>query len=299
MCVNFAVRGDIMAKLTYKKRIWIVKQYNKGTSASKLAKAQDIHRSAIYQVVDKFKEYGLEGLKDLRTGRPETILNPKAQEKILKIRKSYGYGPLRIEETLKREGFTISHRQIEKIILRAGLVKPNIKKQKPRKWVRFELPNPNDLWHTDWTRCPFNDTNLTAYIDDRTRLIVGYGLFKRASTQNSIALLKTAIAEYGKPKSVMTDHGSQFYANRPDAFEQKTQFRIALNILGIKHYLARVNRPQTNGKIERWFLTYKEEYIKGNFTGLRDFVKWYNEERLHMSLGYKTPLEVWNEAKSV
>ncbi|MBU0457083.1 MAG: integrase core domain-containing protein, partial [Nanoarchaeota archaeon] len=68
---------------------------------------------------------------------------------------------------------------------------------------------------------------------------------------------------------------------------------------GIKHSLARINRPQTNGKVERFFRTYKEEYITNTFSSLNDFIKHYNEKRLHMSLHYKTPTEVWNELKSV
>lgn len=44
--------------------------------------------------------------------------------------------------------------KIEKVLIRNNMVKPNIKKQKPRKWVRYELPNPNDLWHTDWSYDP-------------------------------------------------------------------------------------------------------------------------------------------------
>ncbi|HIH37489.1 TPA: hypothetical protein HA245_00960, partial [Candidatus Woesearchaeota archaeon] len=61
------------------------------------------------------------------------------------------YGACRIEEVLKQRGFSISHRQIEKVLIKKGLQLPNVRKQKSRKWVRYELPNPNDLWHTDWT----------------------------------------------------------------------------------------------------------------------------------------------------
>ncbi len=119
---------------------------------------------------------------------------------------------------------------------------------------------PNDLWHTDWSYDPFTGKNISVYLDDRTSLITSHGIFKKASAENSLALLKSGIADYGKPKAVMTDHGSQFYANHPNAKQENTKFRATLNILSIKHYLARINRPQTNGKVERFFRTYKEEY---------------------------------------
>ena len=288
-----------MNKLTFQKRVWLVKQYNKGVPTSKLALAQKIHRSALYQIIDKYKQDGFDGLKDHKTGRPETKLSLNAKIIIFDLRKRFGYGACHIEQILKKKGFGISHRQIEKLLLRNDLVKPNIKKQRPRKYVRFEMQKPNDMAHTDWTYDPFTTRNFSVFIDDRTRLITSFGLFKRATAENSVALLKSAVASYGKPKCVMTDHGAQYYANREDAKQENTQFRIALDVLGIKHYLARVKRPQTNGKVERFFLTYKTEYATGSFSCIKDFIKHYNEERLHMSLGYRTPKEIWGELVNV
>jgi len=287
-----------MYKLNFKKRVWIVKQYLKGTSTSKIALSQTVTPRSVQKLVKIYKQDGWDGLKDHKTGRPETKLNQNSEIIILDLRKRYGYGACHIEQLLKRKGFSISHRQIEKLLLRNGLVEPNIKKQRCRKWVRFELPNPNDMTHTDWSYDPYTQKQLSVYIDDRTRLITSYGLFPRATASNSVALLKTSITEYGKPKCVMTDHGAQFYANRQDAKQENTEFRIALDAWGIKHYVARVNRPQTNGKVERFFLTYKTEYATGTFSGIKDFIKHYNEARLHMSLGYKTPKEVWDELVS-
>ncbi len=288
-----------MYKLNYKKCVWIVKHKLKGTPVFKICQAQNISRMAVSKIMKKYKQYGWDGLKDHKTGRPEIVLGEGTTLIILDLRRSYGYGPSRIEHILRQKGSLISHRQIEKVLIRHNLITPNIKKQKPRKWVRFELPNPNDLSHTDWTFDPFTNKQFSVYIDDRTRLITSYGIFKRATAENSIVLLKSAIADYGKPKSVMTDHGSQFYANHPNADQNNTEFRKYLNILGIKHYLARVNRPQTNGKVERFFLTYKTEYATGSFKNIKDFIKHYNESRPHMSLRYKTPKEVWDELTNV
>ena len=282
-----------MYKLNFKKRVWVVKQKLSGVSTEKICLSQSISRMAVSKVMATYQQYGWDGLKDHKAGRPELILNQSAVILILDLRKRFGYGACHIEQILKKRGFAISHRQIEKNLVRNGMVEPNPKKQKPRKWVRYELPNPNDLWHTDWSFDPFTNQNLAVYIDDRTRIITSFGVFKRATAENSIALLYSGIAEYGKPKAVMTDHGSQYYANHPNAEQEKTLFRSTLDILGIKHCLARVNRPQTNGKVERFFRTYKEEYAIGTFSSLGDYIKHYNEVRLHMSLHYKTPKEVW------
>lgn len=235
---------------------------------------------------------------DHKTGRSKTVLNRNVEVIILGLRQRFGYGACRIEHLLKQRGFFISHRQIEKLLLRNDLVKPNPKKQKPRKWVRYELPNPNDLWHTDWSYDPFTQKQLSVFLDDKTRLITSYGLFKSPNSKNSIALLKTGIACFGKPKTIMTDHGSAYYSNHPNVNQINTQWRICLDALGIKHYVARVNRPQTNGKVERFFLTYKTEYATGTFQNLKDYIEHYNQYRPHMSLNYKTPQQVWKELKN-
>lgn len=288
-----------MYKLNFKKRVWIVKQVLNGVSINKVAEAQRISRISVFKIINIQREFGWDGLKDHKTGRSETILNQTVVIIILDLRKRFGYGACHIEQILKQKGFKISHRQIEKILLQNDMVVQNLKKQRPRKWVRYELPNPNDLWHTDWSYDPFTGKQLAVYIDDRTRLITSYGIFQRATAENTIALLQSGIAEYGKPKAVMTDHGGQYYANHPNADQQNTLFGRTLSMLGIKHYLARVNRPQTNGKVERFFLSYKTEFATGTFSTVKDYVQHYNEKRLHMSLNYRTPKEIWDELVNV
>jgi len=275
-----------------------VKQSLKGIAVQKIALAQKVSRITVFKIVTTYKEFGWDGLKDHKTGRPETVLNENAAILILDLRQRFRYGACRIEHLLKQKGFAISHRQIEKELLRNNCVVPNIKKQRSRKWVRYELPNPNDLWHTDWSHDPFTDKELCAYIDDKTRLIMAFGLFRNATTDNTIAVLKTGISQHGKPKAIMTDHGSTYYANHPNADQEKTEFRIALDALSIKHVLARINRPQTNGKIERWFGTYKQEFMTSTFKNIQDYVRHYNEQRPHMSLNYQTPQKVWNDLTS-
>ena len=286
-----------MYKLSFEKRVWIVKQVLRGMPRVKAALSQSISDRTVRELMNKYELYGWGGLKDHKTGRSETVLNQNAIIVILDLRTHFGYGACRIEQILKQKGFAISHRQIEKVLIRKGMVVANPKKQKPRKWVRYELPHPNDLWHTDWSYDPFTGKQLSVYIDDRTRLITCFGVFQNATAENSAALLRSGIAEYGKPKAVMTDHGSQYYANHPNAEQENTLFRQVLDPLSIKHCLARINRPQTNGKVERFFRTYKEEFAAGSFKNIADFMRHYNENRPHMSLLYKTPKQVWEELK--
>ncbi|MBU2590032.1 MAG: transposase [Nanoarchaeota archaeon] len=58
-----------------------------------------------------------------------------------------------------------------------------------------------------------------------------------------------------------------------------------------------MNKYQTNGKAERFFLIYKTEFATGSFSSLKDFIKHYNKSHPYMRLHYKTPKEVWDSFK--
>ena len=86
-------------------------------------------------------------------------------------------------------------------------------------------------------------------MDDASRFITCYGVFDSATTENTIKVLKMGFAEYGVPDEILTDHGTQFVAakNRGKA---NHKFKEFLKENGVRHILARINHPQTNGKVE-------------------------------------------------
>ena len=154
------------------------------------------------------------------------------------------------------------------------------------KFVKYEYPKPNMLWHTDWTSCPFTGKQMIAFIDDHSRFIVHAEYFEHATTENTILAFSNAISKYGVPEAILTDNGTQFTPTRTE----KGPFTMWCESHGIKHILGRVHHPQTNGKIERWFGTYKLEFDE-RFNCLDDFVKFYNEVRMHQGIHYKRPIE--------
>ena len=124
------------------------------------------------------------------------------------------------------------------------------------RWVRYERDHSNSLWHTDWKQIHggMHDGRwFLCYEDDASRFVTGYGIFDNATTKNALAVLETAIEKHGKPASIMTDHGSQFYANEKETAKKRGEgeFEKKLTELGIRQILAGVGRPQTNGKVER------------------------------------------------
>ena len=73
----------------------------------------------------------------------------------------------------------------------------------------------NSLWHTDYKQL-YDGRWFLCHEDDASRCD-RMGAFKEVTTENAIIVLEGAIKRHGKPAYIMTDHGSQFYANEAEA----------------------------------------------------------------------------------
>jgi len=150
------------------------------------------------------------------------------------------------------------------------------------------------MWNTDWKKLDDGRWFL-CYQDDASRFIVHHGVFAEATADNALAVLREAIAKHGKPASILTDHGSQFYANQAEYKKRgASDFEQELVRLEIKHILARVNHPQTNGKLERFHgeIVRKQKW----FDTIDELVHWYNNIKPHMSLDWdnlETPAQAF------
>ena len=137
------------------------------------------------------------------------------------------------------------------------------------------------LRHTDWKYVRQSEKWLIAYLDDASRLMVAYGVFDNVTTENAIAVLEKRIKKYGVPDAILTDRGSQFYANTGER-KGECEYERYLRVNGIKHIIGRVNHPQTNGKVERFYGTVAQKLYL--FNSIDEMVQWHNEIKPHMSL---------------
>ena len=117
-------------------------------------------------------------------------------------------------------------------------------------------------------------------------------MFEHATTENALAVLEEAIKNHGKPASLMTDRGSQFYANASEVKKKGVSvFEKRLVELGIKQILAGLRHSQTDGKLERLHGEIQRKLPEFEAIMMRKsdpvdlFMEWYNRRRPHMSLG--------------
>lgn len=278
---------DMYTKWTPKLKKYIIKQWQLGiTPPAEIAKYRRVPRRTIYYLIERYKRLGEEAFEIKSRGRKKECINPSFIDVIREEYNKYKMGSYKMWRRMKEKGFSVSQRKIQEIYNQEGYKLNDRKRPSQIKYVKYEYPNPHDLWHTDWTVCPFTKGYMIAFIDDCTRVLIHAEYFAHATTENTLLAFGNAIAKWGKPKAILTDNGTQFTPARSEG----GQFTQWCEQHGIRHILGRVHHPQTNGKIERWFGTYKQEYDE-RFNCLEEYLKFYNEERIHQSIGYLTPME--------
>jgi len=252
-----------------------------------VAEIKGVSKQSLYDWIKDYYQKGDSSLENKKPGASPLKINEKFEQLILKEWNTRKRSAHKMWIDVKMKGYNVSERQIQKIYKKHGFVMNKRKRPSQIKFVKYEWPEPNMLWHTDWTQCPFTGAYLIAFIDDYSRFIVHAEYFTNASTENTLIAFALAIKKYGKPDAILTDNGVQFHLN--GSFEEFCKNNE------IHHILGRVHHPQTNGKIERWFGTYKQEFKEGEDT-LDSFVKFYNTERLHQGINYATPIQRYKKS---
>src|SRR3989344_2390711 len=115
--------------------------------------------------------------------------------------------------------------------------------------------------------------------DDASRKLLALLECKHETTDESIKGMMLAL-EHGKIKQCICDHGSQFISN----LGGDSRFAAFLEKNGIKQILCRINHPQSNGKIEKWFGCYDRH--REAFNSIEEFLHWYNDIKPHRSLKF-------------
>jgi hypothetical protein len=168
----------------------------------------------------------------------------------------------------------------------------------PDKIRSFERARPNQLWQTDLFTFILKRQNrrvyLVAFMDDHSRFIVSYGLHASQSSALVLEVLRAGINSYNTPQEILTDNGAQYVTWRgKSAFSKELQKR------GIQQVVAAPRRPQTLGKIERFWGTLWRECLEAAvFLDMGDaqrriglFIDHYNFQRPHQSLNALVPAD--------
>jgi transposase InsO family protein len=286
-----------MKKLNKKKIKWIVREVERREKGLwTIAQIQKITPQHVCKVYRKYKNDENPKLK--KPGRKARPITKEEKELVIKTHKEYLASATMIEQLLDEKGKHINHNRIHKILLEAGLAKPNPKKKKKRKYKCYERKHSLSLVHTDWAE--YKRRKFIMFEDDASRFILAHGEFSSANKENSIKVFKQSL-KHGKFKLLHSDNGSVFRANKQEGKKEgEADFQKEVKDKGIKQTFTRVRYPQGNGKMERLVGTIKQLWRQ---LGSLDKAVWhYNYKRPHSGLTngkLRTPHQAFRDKKRI
>ena len=217
------------------------------------------------------------------------------------------YGSRKIKQYLRGLGYTVNRKRVQRLMGILGLAGmapgPNTSRRHPQHKIYpyllrgVQVAHPNQIWSADITyiRLPRGFVYLVAVIDWYSRKVMSWRLSNTLDSGYCVNCLEQALQEYGIPETFNTDQGCQFTSEAFTGVLKANSVVISMDGRG---------RALDNIFVERLWRSVKHEdvYLKGYATlpdlllGLTEYFVFYNSERMHQSLGYNTPDQVYRTA---
>jgi transposase InsO family protein len=274
-----------------------------GLPAGDFAPLVGMSKHTLYAWKARFEEEGPAGLADRKRGGPKgSRLSELTKRAVIMMKESNpDWGAEKISDMLLRDpALSASPGAVSRVLQEWGLQVED--RRRPARHDppvrRFQREQPNELWQTDLFTFILKRQNqrvyLVAFMDDHSRFIVGYALHASQSSEMVLECLRASIASYHTPQELLTDNGAQYVTWRG-----KSRFTHECEKRGIKQIVARPHRPQTLGKIERFWGTLWRELLESTiFTDLGEartriglFIDHYNFQRPHQGLDGLVPAD--------
>lgn len=220
--------------------------------------------------------------------------------RILELAAQYGsYGSRMITAFLKREGWAVNHKRVERIWREQHLKADKKQKKKGRLWlndgscIRLRPEYPMHVWSYDIVEDKTHDgkkLRILNIIDEHTRECHASYVARRITSRQVIECLGEVFLQKGIPEYLRSDNGSEFIANRVREFLER---------LGTKATYITPGSPWENGYVESFNARMRAEFLNRElFYTLKEAQvlteQWrvfYNTVRPHSSLGYKPPAQ--------
>ena len=238
-------------------------------------------------------------------------LRAAIQQIVLEHRRRYGYR--RVSAELRRRGMLANHKRVVRIMR-----EDNLLAIQPRQFVvttdahhelevylnlarRMKLTGIDQLWLADITyiRLPGEFVYLALILDGFSRKVVGWALERTLTNRLAISALEQAIAKRQPPPGLIhhSDRGVQYASG---------EYVAILDRHGMIPSMSRPANPYDNASCESFIKTLKREEIRTNWyknlehlrANIEIFIEqYYNQQRLHSALGYRSPEEFERQAQ--
>jgi putative transposase len=219
------------------------------------------------------------------------------------------YGSRKIERQLRREGVVINRKTVQRHMREMGIVAiypgPNLSRRQHKEHVfpyllrNLTIDTPNQVWGIDITyiRMLKGWMYLVAVLDWFSRYVISWELDQTLEMPFVIEACERALS-LATPLIWNSDQGSHFTSPQYQQLLQGAQVKISMDSKG---------RALDNIFTERLWRTVKyEEVYLHDYTSPREarhqlsnYFEFYNQKRLHQSLDYRTPAEVYSTGKTI
>ena len=235
------------------------------------------------------------------TQRRQTIITDEERllrADIIRLASKYGrYGYRRITPLLKRDGWQVNHKRVERIWRQEGLKVPKKQPKRGRMWlndgscVRLRPQYRNHVWSYDFVAARTQDgraLRMLTVIDEYTRKCLAIVVERRLKSDDVLFCLAELFIKHGAPHYIRSDNGPEFTAKA---------VREWLGSIGVKTLYIEPGSPWENGYNESFNGKLRDEQLNTEiYYTLREaqvlIERWrhqYNTIRPHSALNYRPP----------
>jgi len=213
------------------------------------------------------------------------------------------YGARQMTAFLRKQGYWLNHKRVERLMRKMGIMAIY---PKPRTSINDDnhkiypyllrgllITYPDQVWCADMTyvRMRHGFLYLIAIMDWFSRYVLSWLLSNTLDVHFCLEALDQAL-RITKPEIFNTDQGSQFTSNAFTGLLEENNIRISMDGRGRVFDNIFIERLWRTVKYEEIYLHDYQDGVEAYFA-LDKYFRFYNEERFHSSLDYRTPSEVY------
>lgn len=214
------------------------------------------------------------------------------------------YGSRRMTDWLHKQGYPVNRKRVQRLMGLMGLegLAPGPSTSRPHpEHVTYpyllkglKIERANHVWATDLTYIPMarGFMYLVAIMDWYSRYVLGFRISNTLDVAFCVDALEEALSRHGTPEIFNSDQGAQFTAKEFTDVLKAHQVKISMDGKGRCRDNIFVERLWRSLKYEEVYLHAYPEMSEGR-AGIARWLCFYNEERSHQALGYRTPGEVY------